>query len=187
MATTTKRKKVAAPPAALITGWDEADKALAELGKLTEGIKNREAVYNQQEIERREKFMDSVQEQRDRVLALEAGLKNYCEANREEFSKKKTKELKHGKLSFRLGTPKLVTLKNFTWAAVQELIKKAGMADVLIRTKEELNKEAVLENYASYVQSGGEQGCSAEELKGYGCEVVQEETFAYEVKLAIDN
>lgn len=70
-------------------------------------------------------------------------LQFFAEKNKDEmFSKKKSIDLIHGIIGFRMGTPKLKTKKGFTWAAVLEMCRTK--APEFIRTKEELNKELML-------------------------------------------
>jgi phage host-nuclease inhibitor protein Gam len=51
-------------------------------------------------------------------------------------------EMVHGTLGFRIGTPKLKTLKGFTWGAVTNLLKEF-LPDYL-RTSEEPAKDKLL-------------------------------------------
>ena len=100
-------------------------------------------------------------------------LQAYAMENRDElFSKRKSLETTHGTLGFRTGTPKLKTLKGFTWASVLNLLKE--FLPGYVRTIEEPAKDKLLadrddeETYALFPK--------------VGIAVVQDETFFVEPK-----
>ena len=93
--------------------------------------------------------------------------------NREDlFAKKKSMDGAHGTFGFRTGTPKLKTLRGFTWAAALNLIKE--FLPDYVRTKEEPEKEKLLADRRKPIV--------AENLEKCGIEVVQDETFFIELK-----
>jgi len=93
--------------------------------------------------------------------------------NKDElFSKKKSLECVHGTIGFRTGTPKLKTLKNFTWGAVTNLLKE--FLPGYVRISEEPNKEKLL--------SDREDEEIAALFPKVGITVMQEETFYVEPK-----
>jgi phage host-nuclease inhibitor protein Gam len=64
------------------------------------------------------------------------------EKKNEFFSKKKSMEMVHGVIGFRIGTPKLKTMKGFTWGAVTNLLKE--FLPAYVRTSEEPAKDKLL-------------------------------------------
>lgn len=94
-------------------------------------------------IEIREKYVDDVnklQEQKEKAFEV---LQAFAMENKEElFSKKKSMESTHGILGFRTGTPKLKTLKGFTWSAVTNLLKE--LLPAYVRVSEEPAKDKLL-------------------------------------------
>lgn len=126
----------------------------------------------------REKWQDELQkltETKDNAFDI---LQAYALENREElFSKKKSMETTHGTIGFRTGTPKLKTLKGFTWGAVVNLLKE--FLPGYVRTSEEANKEKLLADRES------------EEVTALfpkvGITVVQDETFFVEPKKETEN
>lgn len=120
----------------------------------------------------REKFSDdlnNLQDQKDEAFAL---LQNFAENNRDEFGKKKSLEFQHGVLGFRTGTPKLKTLKGFTWASVLGLLKVHLPS--YVRTIEEPAKDRLL--------SDREEPDTFKKFKDVGIYVDQDETFFVEPK-----
>lgn len=126
----------------------------------------------------REKWQDELQkltETKDNAFDI---LQAYALENRDElFSKRKSLETTHGTIGFRTGTPKLKTLKGFTWGAVVNLLKE--FLPGYVRTSEEANKEKLLADRES------------EEVVALfpkvGITVVQDETFFVEPKKETEN
>jgi len=94
-------------------------------------------------------------------------------ANKEElFAKKKSMESVHGTIGFRTGTPKLKTLKGFTWGAVTKLLLE--FLPGYVRVIEEPAKDKLL--------ADREDEQVAELFPKVGISVVQDETFFVEPK-----
>lgn len=105
-------------------------------------------------------------------------LESWASANPGEFPKqRKSIELLHGTLGYRTGTPKLKTLPKWTWDRVLEKLRELGKPVLgFIRTKEEVNKEAILNAVA-------EGHLLDREERNFGVAVVQDEAFFVEPKL----
>jgi len=105
----------------------------------------------------------------------------------ELFSKKKSLDMAHGTIGFRTGTPKLKTLKGFTWASALELVK-AFMPSSYIRKVEEIAKDKLLADRdledVKITESGlmKQEVTMKEAMAKCGIQVVQEETFYVEPK-----
>ena len=94
----------------------------------------------------------------------------------------------HGTIGFRTGTPKLKTLKGFTWSAALTLVKKILPA-TYIRLTEEIAKDRMLadrdlEEVAVYDTPTGDDRTTTmrEAMAVCGIAVVQDETFYVEPK-----
>ncbi len=100
-------------------------------------------------------------------------LQSYAIENRAElFGKKKSMDTVHGVFGFRMGTPKLKTLKGFTWKAVTKLLKE--FLPAYIRIEEEPAKDMLL--------ADREKEDIAELFPKVGIYVDQDETFFVERK-----
>jgi phage host-nuclease inhibitor protein Gam len=66
----------------------------------------------------------------------------YATDNRQDFGNKKSMDMAHGVLGFRTGTPKLKTLKGFTWNSVTNLLKE--FLPSYVRIAEEPAKDRLL-------------------------------------------
>lgn len=141
-------------------------KASAEHSKITAEIELKCAQI-------REKYQDklsSLQEEKDKSFDL---LQAFALENQDElFSRKKSLEMVHGTIGFRTGTPKLKTLKGFTWASALQLVKE--FLPTHIRVSEEIAKDKLLADREDEKVSANLCRC--------GISVVQEESFFVEPK-----
>lgn len=131
------------------------------------------ATMDEQITRIREKYSDDIlklQDLKDKNFEV---IQAFAQENREDlFTKKKSLDVAHGTFGFRTGTPKLKTLKGFTWASALNLIK-AFLPDY-IRVNEEPAKDKLL--------ADRELPSVAVNLEKCGIEVVQDETFFIELK-----
>lgn len=180
-----KRIKVE-PVAAKISSYDEANEALAELQGIDSRVKKAHATYNEAEAIRRSKLELSLRDDLARQRELEAGLEKFAMDNRADFEVKKSRELTHGILSFRKGNPTVAKIGKITWDGVLEVLNRSKLKKLFVRTKDEINKEAILAEAAKYTASKGEEGVSPEDLHANFIKIEQTETFGYELKPAIE-
>lgn len=122
--------------------------------------------------------------QSEKETAFET-LQAYAMENQAElFSKKKSLEMVHGTIGFRTGTPKLKTLKGFTWASALQLVKE--FLPTFIRITEEIDKSRLLSERDSEALRLGElpgEGVPLREVMAKcGISVVQDESFYVEPK-----
>lgn len=91
----------------------------------------------------REKYADKIAKLQETKETNFDILQAFAVENKDElFSKRKSLESIHGTLGFRTGTPKLKTLKGFTWGAVTNLLKE--FLPGYVRTVEEPAKDKLL-------------------------------------------
>lgn len=119
----------------------------------------------------REKYADrlaGLAEEKARAFEV---LQCFATENRAElFAKKRSMELSHGVIGFRTGTPKLKTLRGFTWASALQLVKE--FLPGYVRQTEEIAKDKLLADREAEDVGGKMSKC--------GIQVVQEETFFVE-------
>ena len=152
---------------------EQLEQAFADYAKADARQQKITAEMDIQMAKIREKWQDELQkltETKDNAFDI---LQAYALENREElFTKRKSLETTHGTIGFRTGTPKLKTLKGFTWASVVNMLKE--FLPGYVRTSEEANKEKLLADRES------------EEVVALfpkvGITVVQDETFFVEPK-----
>lgn len=168
---------------------EAADEAFATYAKSDAQIQKIQAEIELQCAKVREKFADKLAtlgDARDKAFDV---LQSYAMENQSElFVKKKSLEMAHGTIGFRTGTPKLKTLKGFTWASALQLAKKF-LPVTYIRQAEEIAKDRLLadrelEEVEVYDTPTGEPRTVAmqEAMAVCGIQVVQDETFYVEPK-----
>lgn len=151
---------------------EDAEAAFAEFAKADAQQQQITAKMDVQITIIRKKYADELnklQETKDEAFDK---LQSYAENNRQEFGKKKSLEFQHGILGFRTGTPKLKTLKGFTWASVLGLLKVH--LPTYVRTIEEPAKDRLL--------ADREEPDIVQKFKEVGIYVDQDETFFVEPK-----
>lgn len=120
----------------------------------------------------REKYADEISKLADKKDKAFDVLQAFALENKELFAKKKSMESVHGIIGFRTGTPKLKTLKGYTWNAVTNLLKE--FLPGYVRVTEEPAKDKLLADR------------EVEEVNvlfpKVGIAVIQEESFYVEAK-----
>ena len=104
---------------------DEAEKAFAEFAAADAKVCSITAKMDLEMTKIREKYADQLAELNEVKEKNFDIVQTYATENKEElFQKRKSVESAHGVFGFRTGTPKLKTLKGFTWGAVLNLCKE---------------------------------------------------------------
>lgn len=141
-------------------------KADAERQKITAEIELKCAQIREKHQDRLSQLQTTQDEAFDTLQAFAT------ENQAELFNKKKSLEMVHGTIGFRTGTPKLKTLKGFTWASALQLVKEFLPGH--IRTAEEIAKDKLLADRDDETVAANLQRC--------GIMVTQDETFFVEPK-----
>lgn len=107
------------------------------------------------------------------IAAKTDALRVWAETNPDQFPKgRKSLELTSGVLGFRTGTPKLALLSRaWNWDKVLEKLRT--MASRFIRTKEEVDKDAILGEYSALPDKDD----ANDMLAPWGIKVTQDESF----------
>lgn len=151
---------------------EQAEAAFAEYAIADARIAKINAQMDEQFTAIRKKYADELQDCADVKERKFAELQFFAEGNEEHFIKRKSLEMAHGIIGFRTGTPKLKTLKKFTWGAVTELLKIK--LPNYVRTVEEPMKDKLLADRDLADVNKHFEKC--------GFEVVQDESFFVEPK-----
>jgi len=152
---------------------EEMESAFAEYAAADAKLAKINATMDEQFTRIREKYSEEILKLTDtKDLAFEI-VQAYAVENRETlFAKKKSVEAAHGIFGFRIGTPKLKTLKGFTWGAVLNLLKE--FLPGYVRVIEEPAKDKLLADRELPEVVGNMEKC--------GIQVVQDEVFFIELK-----
>lgn len=152
---------------------EEADKAFAEFAQADAKVCSLTAKMDLEMTKIREKYADQLAELNEVKEKNFDIIQTFALENKEElFGKRKSVESVHGVFGFRTGTPKLKTLKGFTWPAVVNLCKEY-LPDYVRATFEVAKDKLLADREKEEVASHFEQ---------VGVMVVQDETFFLEPK-----
>lgn len=175
----------------IITGVtrEAADEAFAVYAKAAAQSAKITADIELQCAKIREKYALRLAELDDEKTRAFDTLQAFATENQTElFTKKKSLEMAHGVIGFRTGTPKLKTLKGFTWASALQLAKKF-LPFTYIRQTEEIAKDKLLaDRDLKEVAVYDTPTCDPrvvtmlEAMAACGIQVVQEEAFYVEPK-----
>ncbi|MFZ6038649.1 MAG: host-nuclease inhibitor Gam family protein [Bacteroidota bacterium] len=147
--------------------------AMAEYAAADAKLAKINATMDEQFTRIREKYSDEIQkltETKDNAFEV---VQAFAVENKAElFAKKKSMESAHGVFGFRTGTPKLKTLKGFTWGAALNLLKE--FLPGYVRVIEEPAKDKLL--------ADREMPEVQKNMGKCGIEVVQDEVFFIELK-----
>ena len=121
-----------------LQSWDDVDVCLKEIGAANREITLLETAQNEAIDKIRSYTKETAQPFQDKKSGLELAIKEYCEANRAEFVKVKTKELTFGSVGFRSATS--IAIKRV--AETLQALKDYGY-NLCIRIKEEPDKESM--------------------------------------------
>lgn len=173
-----------APNRRKLENWDEINEGLRRIAELNAAIGVRTNTYNEEDAKKRKILDDICNPLRSEIEEIALGMEDFCVANRADFGKTKSKELPNGVVSFRNSTPKVEKAKGLTWEKVLDVLKGSKLKKRFVRTKDEINKEQILAEYAA-CENDVQKKNLAGELNTVFLHVAQEETFGYEPVQAV--
>jgi len=122
---------------------DEVVRGIAEIGDLQRQRSRIEAAMNDEMAMVKERHEAEAQPLGERIAQLTQGVQMWCDVNRDALTrggKVKTAQLPSGEISWRTTPPKVAIAGV---VAVIDCFRRLGLGQ-FIRTKEEINKEAIL-------------------------------------------
>ncbi len=171
------KQKIAAILATL-TSYEDVEKKLLEYASLESKIAEAEAKMNADLQEIRDDYETKTSEARARKEMIEKEILVYCDANKTDFEKVRSRDMVHGTVGFRTN-PKKVSLLNrkYNWNTVVQLLKKFKWGTDYLREITEVDKEAIIT-----ATSGDSPILSDDKLASVGLKVDQEESFYIDIK-----
>ena len=118
--------------------WDDVDNALCKIGGIDRELAILEAAQNEEIDRLKANLKEFAKPLNDAKTVLEIAIKEYCDANRSEFTRVKTKNLTFGEVGFRLTSKIMIKRVAETIQSLKDL-----QLFTCIRTKEEPDKEAM--------------------------------------------
>ncbi len=166
MAPRNTRTKAAASTVPVPQSRAEAVDAIAQIGQSQRELSRIEAAMNDELSAIKQRYEEEAAPFKKQIGDLTTGVQTWCEANRSvltDGNKTKTVNLSSGVVKWRM-TPPSVKIGRGLTGAVLASIRLAGLADLFIRTSEELNKEAILAAPEKVAGIGGLSIHQAEEF-----------------------
>ncbi|ELJ9127833.1 host-nuclease inhibitor Gam family protein [Salmonella enterica] len=128
---------------------DEVSRDIRKLGDEQREAIRLEAAMNDEIAAITERYTPLIEAHKKSIKALFKGISDWCKTNRDELTnggKTKTANLTTGNVSWRLGNPSCSVSRDVE--PVLDMLHRLGL-ERFIRTKEEVNKEAVLADPAA--------------------------------------
>ncbi|MCE5335236.1 MAG: host-nuclease inhibitor Gam family protein [Desulfobacteraceae bacterium] len=122
---------------------EQVTAAIAEIGEHQRERDRIQADMNDELAAVKERHEKQAEPHNEAIVALSRGVRTWCEANRESLTgggKTKTASLPSGEVKWRMRPPKVVVR---AVDSVLQALKQLGFSR-FVRTKEEINKEAIL-------------------------------------------
>lgn len=130
-----------------VRGRDEAVQAIAAIGSYRRALAGLEAALNDEIAKLTEEAEQAAQPYRERLDATLAGLETWCAEHRQELTnggKTKTADLGTGTVSWRFRPPSVKIRGKVQDIIARCLASRSIVFKSFVRTKYELNKEAML-------------------------------------------
>jgi phage host-nuclease inhibitor protein Gam len=169
------RIKIALP---IITTRDEAEALVGEIALVTLNQIRTTAKMDQEITAVRQKYEGNLAAYSEDLKTKTDTLRAWAEACPDQFPKgRKSIQFVQGTIGFRTGTPKLALLSRlWNWDRVHKSLIALGLAKDYLRTKEEIDKEAIIAAASKNTdKDGAALACAA-----FGTKVIQEESFYVE-------
>jgi phage host-nuclease inhibitor protein Gam len=166
------------PVIASLTSYEDVEHKLLEFAGLESKIAEAEARMNSEIQDIRDDYETKTSEARARKEMIEKQILTFCDANKLDFEKVRSRDMVHGTVGFRTN-PKKVSLLNrkYNWETVIQLLKKFKWGKDYLREITEVDKEAIIA-----ATSGDDPILSDNKLAAVGVKVDQGETFYLEIK-----
>lgn len=124
---------------------EQAQEASEQFAVTRNNLSKLETRVNEEINKVKSRYQEQITELQEALEEPAQVLQVFATEQKDSWGKKKSLELLHCTIGFRTGMPKVCKEKKFTWDAVLELVKKSkSLNKLFVRTKEELDKEAIL-------------------------------------------
>jgi len=158
----------------VLESYDEVNDRLRELAALESRLQAAESQMNEKIQKVKDEFNEITTDDRARKAEIERELETFVKMNKKDFEKERTKHLFYGSISMRWSTPKVHQLnRKYTVKTSLELLKQV-FKKRYIRTKEEINKDKIIEDYNA-------QHITDDKLAAVGLKIDQAEKMSYKI------
>ncbi len=124
--------------------FEDAQLASQTFAQQQNRLSKLEAKMNEEINKVKSKYQDDITEIKENIEEPMQILEAYANEQKGNWGKKKSFELLHSIIGFRTGTPSVCKSKKVTWEFITEQLAKTKDMLCFVRTKQEINKEAIL-------------------------------------------
>jgi len=154
----------------ILAGFNAVDATLKRIAELDRQIDLIESNKNEEIDKSKTNAIELSTPLTGEKKELTRNLRDYCEFNKEQFAKQRSRELNWGTVGYRKTPPALKPLSKWTWQKVLAKLKETGRKD-FIAVKESIDKEAI-----------GKAKLASEDLSIYGMKMESKDEFWFETK-----
>lgn len=167
---------------------EEVESALGELA-LQENLAKANTARLEKIITRaRSKYTPLIEAAEKSAAALRKRLEDWADKSPAEFKEKRSIDLSHGTLGYRLGQRELKPRTKITWAIILERLRRIKKLRKYVRWKPEVNKENILQDSEEPAAAEGKAPVPAKlqaaDLEEMGVKVSQADNFYIDLKEA---
>jgi phage host-nuclease inhibitor protein Gam len=159
-----------------ITTYEEADKKLLDIGIFGSLIVKKEAEMNLKIQAIKDEYAEDEQLKlaREESAKIYAGIKKFCDDNKSDFEKQRTRVLTNGKIGFLKNPNKVSILKK--GLKVEDILEKMKQGlRKYIRNTPSINRDLILNDYAN-----PKMKLTDDKLAKVGLRIEKDETFVCE-------
>lgn len=139
-----------------IKAFEDIDSALFEIAKIDTSIKSKEASMNDEIQKIKNRYDEETKDIILRKAELCADVENFCNENKSEFDKIRSKAFIHGTIGFLKSPPKVLQLSS-RWKIAKTIDAiKSKLRGIYIRetVKKEIDKDSILRDYGRKNENG---------------------------------
>ena len=170
------KTRIARPARPVITTRSEAEHMAADCAARINSRKALEVQMDNELAAIKDRYKEAIGEANEAIDRMSADLQQWAESHSAEFGKRRSLDLVHAVIGFRIHPPKLKPLAKWTWQKVKDALCSQEWGAAYLRVKEDVDKDNILRDISSGT-------LSPDELSAIGVRVVQEEQFFVNPKL----
>ena len=173
------KNRIKTTPLPALQSRDDAEMAMNDLALVIANKNQRVAIRDAEVLKINEAHAVTLAKFDEAIASYTQQLQHWAESNPAQFPKdRKSLKMTSGTLGFRTGTRKLVLFSRaWNWEKVLKRLQE--VATKFVRSKPEIDKDALLSDYASFV----DKSAAAARLSNWGLKVTQDESFFIEPDL----
>lgn len=157
-----------------LQSWEEVNSVMFKLALSLLAVRKKENQLNEEVKAIQKKYSDELQSTLKQIKEYEEQIKHYCDCNKIEFGKARSKKLIFGIVKYIKGKAALKPLsKKYTWEWITEKFSLM-FSSKYVKMEPVLSKTKVIEAY-------DQKKLTDEQLEMCGCKITSTERFHYDI------